>query len=535
MKRHGTILLGLAAVVLLAPAARASLAVSTSAFSQTGEGGYGSAIINTNGGFAYFGSSTSYTLTSSTNTNITPVTLSPLGVNPGITSFSQVTNLSAAALDSGTYFGYFVSSQAPSAIEELNTVNGGYAVPISSMSLPAGQNWVGTAVVDSINHIAYLGTGTSPSMVVKVLLPNGGSVTNMTYVSSITLPAGLDFLSASAIDSSNGFAYFASSTTPGAVAKISLSDFALNGTLTFSSGAGAVASAVIDTTKQYAYFGTHDSPGKVVKVSLSSLSQVLTVTLPTGENDLTSAVLDGTGEFAYFGTNTSPGIIARLITTNLSQNNSLTLAAGQNSLRSAVIDTVNSYAYFGTYTAHGQVLQVDLLAGPPEIQMQPRNSIIHAGDTAAFYITATGRNLTYQWQRNGVPIPGATSASYSFTSATTDDGALFNCLLTDVNGTTLSQSALLTILPVIIVYPNPWRSDLHSGMNITFKGLLPNSTVKIFNVAAHWVKTLPLASGIATWDRTNDRGQAVASGYYFYLITTGNSNQNVNGELAIIK
>jgi len=96
-----------------------------------------------------------------------------------------------------------------------------------------------------------------------------------------------------------------------------------------------------------------------------------------------------------------------------------------------------------------------------------------------------------------------------------------------------SSGAHLTIIPVVRVFPNPWRADRHTGVNLTFDGILPNSTIKIFNLAAHWIKTLPV--GTSTWDLTNDQGQKVASGYYFYLVKSRDDKQTVEGKLAIIR
>jgi hypothetical protein len=534
MKRKLKIVIGLTMVGLMAPAARAALSVISTATAPSGVGGYGSAIMDQTDGFAYFGSSTTYVSFSSTYSTVTPMTLSPFGLNLGFGYFPQVTDLSAAAFDSGTGFGYFVSSQAPSVVEMFPARNGGIGSPTSGLTFQAGQNWVGTAVIDSTNHFAYFGTQTSPSIVVKVQIPDGVSVTSMTIISSITLPSGLDFLSASVIDTTNGFAYFGSSAATGAVAKIQLSNFTLAGTLTFNSGEGGVGSAVIDTTHEYAYFGTHDSPAKIVKILLSNFTRVGSVTLPAGQNDLTSAVIDPALDYAYFGTNTSPGFVVPLLLSNFNASTALSLATGQNYLKSAVIDTVNSYAYFGTYTTPGGVIQVDLLAGLPTIILQPTDANVHPGDTAFFSVSATGRNLSYQWQLNGTAIPGATSAVYSRVAATTDDGDQFNCVVTGANGSVTSSTVQLTIIPVVRAYPNPWRSDRHTGVPITFDGLLANSTVKIFNLAAHWVKTLPPASGTVTWDRTNDAGQTVASGYYFYIVTGRTDQQTATGKLAII-
>src|SRR5258708_4137854 len=68
-------------------------------------------------------------------------------------------------------------------------------------------------------------------------------------------------------------------------------------------------------------------------------------------------------------------------------------------------------------------------------------------------------------------------------------------------------------------YPNPWRIDKHANMSIKFDNIPTGSTIKIFTISAHEVKQLTaVGSGTALWDRTNDGGQAVASGVYIYLV-----------------
>ena len=87
------------------------------------------------------------------------------------------------------------------------------------------------------------------------------------------------------------------------------------------------------------------------------------------------------------------------------------------------------------------------------------------------------------------------------------------------------------------VYPNPWRADKHAGHPITFDQMAAGSTVKIFTISGHLIRTLgPQASGLGTvlWDLTNDSGDAVASGIYIYLITDGQGNKT-RGKVAIIK
>ncbi len=101
-----------------------------------------------------------------------------------------------------------------------------------------------------------------------------------------------------------------------------------------------------------------------------------------------------------------------------------------------------------------------------------------------------------------------------------------------------TASGSVTLVPGdlsgVRVYPNPWRSDRHSVRQITFDQLTVNSTVKIFTVSGHWVKTLPTSSTSVTWDLTNDSGDRVASGVYMYLITA-DQGQKKTGQVVVIK
>ncbi len=83
------------------------------------------------------------------------------------------------------------------------------------------------------------------------------------------------------------------------------------------------------------------------------------------------------------------------------------------------------------------------------------------------------------------------------------------------------------------IYPNPWRQDKHQGDPMIFDQMNLNSTVKIFTVSGHLVRTLNAPAGGVVWDLTNDSGDRVASGLYIYLITSDGST--TRGKLAIIR
>ncbi len=91
-----------------------------------------------------------------------------------------------------------------------------------------------------------------------------------------------------------------------------------------------------------------------------------------------------------------------------------------------------------------------------------------------------------------------------------------------------------TSLSGVKAYPNPWRSDKHANTSVKFDNMPAASTVKIFTVSAQEVKTLSADSaGLATWDRTNESGERVASGVYIYLIIDPQGSET-SGKLAII-
>ena len=73
----------------------------------------------------------------------------------------------------------------------------------------------------------------------------------------------------------------------------------------------------------------------------------------------------------------------------------------------------------GSATSNSATLTVQ---SPPNITTQPANQTVNVGQVATFSVVASGTApLTYQWQKNGTPISGATSASYTTPATTAND------------------------------------------------------------------------------------------------------------------
>ncbi len=112
----------------------------------------------------------------------------------------------------------------------------------------------------------------------------------------------------------------------------------------------------------------------------------------------------------------------------------------------------------------------------PQISIQPTSQLVSAGYAATYTVSANGDNpLTYQWQRNGIAIAGATSPTYTIPGAQfADNGALFRCVITNSWGTVVSRAATLSVttkLPPTPVISAPFLgSRYNAGDIISFAG-----------------------------------------------------------------
>ena len=83
----------------------------------------------------------------------------------------------------------------------------------------------------------------------------------------------------------------------------------------------------------------------------------------------------------------------------------------------------------------------------PLITVQPGNLSAPPGIPVTFSVTATGTApLTYQWQRNGTNLSGATAASLTFLTASTDNGATYRVVVSNAVSSVTSNPGTLTIV-----------------------------------------------------------------------------------------
>lgn len=123
----------------------------------------------------------------------------------------------------------------------------------------------------------------------------------------------------------------------------------------------------------------------------------------------------------------------------------------------------------GTVTSSTAKLSVSAQA--PSITTQPASTSVTEGSSATFTVAATGTApLTYQWQRNGTAISGATSAGYTLsTTAVSDSKSVFTAVVSNSAGSVTSSAATLTVLPApVTIKTQPAGASVFVGETATF-------------------------------------------------------------------
>ncbi|MFA5262422.1 MAG: serine hydrolase [Opitutaceae bacterium] len=81
----------------------------------------------------------------------------------------------------------------------------------------------------------------------------------------------------------------------------------------------------------------------------------------------------------------------------------------------------------------------------PVITAQPVSTIVATGRDALFQVIAGGGDLTYEWCRNGVALPNATSPVFRISQCTESDAGNYSVVINNPRGSITSQAAALTV------------------------------------------------------------------------------------------
>lgn len=160
----------------------------------------------------------------------------------------------------------------------------------------------------------------------------------------------------------------------------------------------------------------------------------------------------------------------------------------------------------------------------PNVTSQPTSQTVGAGQSVSFTAAGTGvPTPNYQWLDNGVPIPGATSATYTIPAAYATNAGSYSVAIENGSGSVTSLVATLTYTLPVVSNTNYTRyAGYPLGINVTdlllnVSDASPNAVISLAGtgVSTNGV-TLGSAPGFVLYQNPNN-----VDDQFTYTVTDG--------------
>ena len=139
---------------------------------------------------------------------------------------------------------------------------------------------------------------------------------------------------------------------------------------------------------------------------------------------------------------------------------------------------------------------------PPSLTYQPGERTRSIGQSSTFTVVATGTQpFSYQWRKDGSPIPGATSQSYVVSNIQYSDAGAYTVVVSNIAGSATSSPATLTVVAAFepgVAFPLVAPLQAQVNEEITIGGTAYDDDGDLQSLTAKW------NGGVAqTWSGLN--------------------------------
>ena len=200
---------------------------------------------------------------------------------------------------------------------------------------------------------------------------------------------------------------------------------------------------------------------------------------------------------------------------------------------------VGSPVYPYTITVTGSA------ATAPAFTTQPQSQTVTAGGSVTFTSAASGSPApTYQWSKDGTPIAGATSASFTKASVAAGDAGTYTVVATNSAGSATSNGAVLTVTPAMApaFTTQPTSQTVMAGGSVTFTAAasgVPGPTYQ-WQVSTDGGNTWTNLTDAAPYGGTTTATLAIngvtlaMNGYQYSCLASNSVQSNVASNIAIL-
>lgn len=180
----------------------------------------------------------------------------------------------------------------------------------------------------------------------------------------------------------------------------------------------------------------------------------------------------------------------------------------------------------GSATSGAAMLTVNAAPAPiaPTITTQPSGLVVIPGATATFAVAATGTGpLSFQWQRNGSTLPGATGPVLSLTNVSGAEAGNYSVVVSNAVGSVTSANAPLILIGAPAITTQPLAVSVAQGLPATFAVVATGDALQY-----QWLRNNVAISGATSAVHTTLPTQAADNGAVYSVIVYNNAGLEIS-------